>query len=71
MKRAILALAALFLTACAADITQVPVAGKSPSCVRACSANYSDCIGRGSAHIRTTNACGQGYQVCTNACPAI
>lgn len=69
MKRAILAAISLFLTACATDITQIPVAGKAPACVRACSANYSDCIGRGSSHIRTTNACAQAYQVCTASCP--
>lgn len=69
MKRWI-ALPLLLLSACATDIAQIPVVGKAPSCVRACSATYSECVGRSSGRKMALNACAQAYQVCTNACPA-
>lgn len=61
---------ALLMAACATDISQIPVNGKAPSCVSACSKTYSECVGRSIGVRSALEACAGGYRACTNACPA-
>jgi hypothetical protein len=61
------------VSGCAYSIKDIDVSDLEPSCVRACSTNYSACVSQGNQvgfKTETLRACRESYEVCTNTCPA-
>jgi hypothetical protein len=51
------------------DISAIDTSQQDQSCIRQCSATYSNCIGKAFG-ISAQNACGNGYKACIQTCPA-
>ena len=68
---AVLSVAAL--AGCAYSIENIDTSKAEPSCVRQCTATYSQCVQGGPAvglKTETLRACREAYAVCVRTCPA-
>ena len=61
-------LAIVAMTGCVRSISDIDTSKKNQACVRDCSGVYSRCLS-GAFGIAAQNGCGEGFKVCSNACP--
>lgn len=66
---ALACLSIMYLTGCAASITDIDVSGKDPLCVRECASKHSQCsTGISLSPIVLSHQCRDGYEICIKTC---